>query len=54
MMWNVFLLIYKESIVEVCDEVEIIIGDKDGFFCVIVLDFYDMNIDMFCDNFIFF
>nr|XP_011431183.2 kyphoscoliosis peptidase isoform X1 [Crassostrea gigas] len=53
MMWNVFPLTHKESIVEARDEVEIIIGDKDGLLCVITSDFYDMNTGMPCDNFTF-
>lgn len=53
MMWNVFLLMYKEGIVQVYEEIVIEIEDKNEFFCGIMFKIYDMKIGLFCNEFIF-
>lgn len=51
-MWNVILLIYKEGIMEIYEEVDIVIGEKKEFFCDIVIEFINMEIGMLFIDFI--
>uniref|UniRef100_A0A8W8JWX8 KY-like immunoglobulin-like domain-containing protein n=1 Tax=Magallana gigas TaxID=29159 RepID=A0A8W8JWX8_MAGGI len=53
LIWNVFPLTHKESIVEAHEEIVIEIGDKDEVLCGTVSRLYNMKTGLFCNEFIF-
>lgn len=53
MMWNIFPLTHKESIVEAHEEIVIEIGDKDEVLCSTSSKLYDMKSELSYNEFIF-